>query len=420
MKRLLLLALLAGCPTPTSGTIQLGLTTAPGSTLLESVTRLRVTLTNPRQVVEAVRGANGFHIALDVEANGEAGAIVVEGFDANDNLVAAGQSPEFGVAAINARIVVYMGIPLGIDRAPLSLTPPRAHSSGTPLTYGVLFAGGVDMATSAPSDGIAIYNAFDHSLAGGKAMPAGRDGIVLATGANNAVYLYGGRDANGTETSTYWGFDTNFQPDGAYADFGDHPGLPRADQTVLTIGVDTFVVTGAPPIDLQGMNVAEHANLAALAPTAASITSGGMRVGVTLDSLGNLLRFRNGAFDMLAAGARPGGSVGALPDGTFLVVGGGTADEQNDVLVVDPMTGVVIAKTDVLAVPRTGASVAITRRHVVIVGGGPVEILDAQTLASVGTRDPIDGQAWALPNDQVIIVDETGGLSLFTPPPPTL
>nr|MBA3504014.1 hypothetical protein [Deltaproteobacteria bacterium] len=156
MKWVALLALLAGCPTAASGTIDLGLTTAPGSTLLDGVTVLRVELTNPRQIVEAPRGPDGFSVSLDVEANGEPGTLVVEGFDANGGLIAVGQSPEFGVAAINARIVIYMGAPLSVARAPASLSPARANVQGDVLLpFGVIFAGGRD-AANAPSDALAI------------------------------------------------------------------------------------------------------------------------------------------------------------------------------------------------------------------------------------------------------------------------
>jgi len=202
VKHVVLLALLAGCPTPQIGTIDLGLTTAHGSTLLDSVERLRVTLTRPLQVVEANRSADGFDIALDVEATGESGSIIVEGFDANGLPIAVGQSPEFGVAALDARVVVYMSVPLGVARAPVSLLPARANVAGDRLSTGVIFAGGRDVVTSAPSDAIAFYNAFDHALVGGKAMPAARDGVTVVTGGGGIVTLFGGRDAAANPTGT--------------------------------------------------------------------------------------------------------------------------------------------------------------------------------------------------------------------------
>ena len=413
----MLLALLAGCPTATSGTIDLGLTAAPGSTLLDDVTLLRVELTNPPQIVEATRGPEGFELALDVEATGEPGMLVVSGFDGNGALIAVGQSPEFGVAAINARIVIYMGAPLSIGRAPTSLTPARANVRGdVVLPYGAIFAGGRD-AANVPSDAIAIYNVYDHTLAGGKPMPAARDGITVAAGANGIVSLYGGRDAAMNPTGTYWLFDTTFAPSGAYLEVRDTPGFARADQAALDIGVDKFVITGEPALDLDLTTSAARTDITGLGPRAAShVTSQGVRTALALDTTGQLVRFSNDAFAALGV-ARLGGAIASLNDGRFVVVGGGTPDEANDVLVVDAAGGITTI-ADVLAAPRTDANVTATRRHVVITGN-PIEILDAATLAPLATRDAIEGLPFALPNDQVLIVDSTNGeLSLFTPPPP--
>ena len=89
--RLLPVFALAAC-TGSTGTIQLELTAAPGSNVIEAVQRLRVTLTDPPFVTEAVRTDNGFNILIDVEASGTAGTLIVEGFDDNDSLVATGMS----------------------------------------------------------------------------------------------------------------------------------------------------------------------------------------------------------------------------------------------------------------------------------------------------------------------------------------
>jgi hypothetical protein len=417
MRLVALLALLAGCPTATSGTIDLGLTTAPGSTLLDDVIVLRVELTNPPQIVEATRGPEGFELALDVEATGEAGSIVVRGFDGNGGLIAVGESPEFGVAAINARIVIYMAAPLSIARAPASLLPARANVRGDVLPpFGAIFAGGRD-AANAPSDAIAIYNAYDHTLTGGKPMPAARDGIVVATGTNGIVSLYGGRDAAMNPTGTYWLFDTKFAPSGAYLEVRDNPGFTRADQAAIPIGGEKFVITGEPAIDLDVTATTARTDVTGLGPRAAShVTEQAVRTALALDTMGRLVRFSNATFTLLGV-ARLGAAIAALPDGRFVVVGGGTVDEANDVLVVDAAGGITTI-ADVLSAPRMDAQVAATARHVVITGN-PIEILDASTLAPVATRAAIEGLPFALPNHQVLIVDSTNGeLSLFTPPPP--
>lgn len=418
MKRLLLLAVLAGCPTSNVGTIDLELAAAPGSLLLDNIAKLRVTLTAPRQVVVAERGPNGFSLALDVEASGITGALVVEGLDTADALIAGGESPPFSVSAIDARIVVYLSTPLAIDRAPVSLTPARANIAGDTLSYGAIFAGGKDVVTGMPSDAIAIYNAYDHSLVGGKPLPAPRDGLVVATGANGIVRLFGGRDGAGNPTGTYWQFDTTFPPNGAYAELGDFVGFARAGEAAVAVAANTFVITGTPPVDIAGADVTARTDVSGLAPTAGSfVAETGARTALTLDTTGRLVRYHDNMFAPLAQ-SRPGGAVATLPDGRFIVVGGGTAEEANDILVVDT-SGTVATLPDALAAPTLDAHVAATRRHVLVSSpGNRVEIFDVQTLASVITHDPLDALPFALPNNQVLLVDRSNGdLFLFTPPP---
>ncbi|MGH9888730.1 MAG: hypothetical protein ACREBE_24570, partial [bacterium] len=77
MKALAALALCA-C-SGTSGTLVVELTTAPGSQVLAPVQRLRLTLTNPREVIEAERSSSGFDLALEVDAKQQGGELVVEG-----------------------------------------------------------------------------------------------------------------------------------------------------------------------------------------------------------------------------------------------------------------------------------------------------------------------------------------------------
>jgi hypothetical protein len=246
-------------------------------------------------------------------------------------------------------------------------------------------------------------------------MPAARDGITVASGTGGIVTLFGGRDAAANPTGTYWLLDANFAP-GVYLEVIDVPGLARADEVALDITPDNFVITGTPPIDIVAATVTPRTDIAGLARSAASfVTAAGVRTGLVIDTTGRLVRFREGGFELLST-TRLGGAVAALPDGRFIVVGGGSADEANDILVVDA-SGTVSTVSDVLAAPRLDARVAVTRRHIVITGT-PIEILDAATLAPLATRDALEGLPFALPNDQVLIVDTANGeLSLFTPPP---
>src|SRR5262245_42534191 len=65
-----------------SGTLAVTLTTAPGSTLLDAVQTLELTVTNPRKVFTAERTSAGFSLALELEATGEAASLLVRGLDA--------------------------------------------------------------------------------------------------------------------------------------------------------------------------------------------------------------------------------------------------------------------------------------------------------------------------------------------------
>ncbi|MGE3769271.1 MAG: hypothetical protein AB7L94_43865, partial [Kofleriaceae bacterium] len=74
---------LAACNAST-GTLTLQLATAPGSTLLSSIERVELTLTNPPAVFEAERTGDGLDIAFEIEAVETDGSIYIQGFDAND------------------------------------------------------------------------------------------------------------------------------------------------------------------------------------------------------------------------------------------------------------------------------------------------------------------------------------------------
>ncbi|MDQ3366130.1 MAG: hypothetical protein M3680_11955 [Myxococcota bacterium] len=432
-------ALAGGCPADTVGIIDLELTTAPGSPLLDSVTHLRVTLTAPRQVIEADRTDTGFDLALEVDATGELGSILVEAFDANGLAVAGGQSPPFAVAAIDARIAVYLAPAYSLARAPSSYldeAPPIRALTAAPLTYGAILAGGltVDAAGApVPSGKVHVYNAFDHTLMPGRDLPAPREGLVMGAGARGAVFMFGGRDAAGQAAATLWVFDTTVPPSGGYVELGTFPALARSDQRAVQLAADTFVITGAPPLDLRGATLAARGDVGELAPTGAATTTVDRVVALFASSAGELLLFRDNAFIALPVAPRPGAAITALPGGLFGVVGG-TVDgvPARDVLVIDASTGATSALADALLAGRLHPQLAVTSRHVVVAGGmdldgavvAGVEVLDARSLAPVTvvtTSPPPDAQAIALPNDQVMFVGSSGdGFQLFTPPPPVL
>ncbi|MEJ7601987.1 MAG: hypothetical protein WKG01_29090 [Kofleriaceae bacterium] len=425
MRALAIAALVAGCSDQV-GTIQLGLTNAPGSTLLDTVSLLRVTLTNPRQVIEAPRTERGFDLAFELEAADETGALIVEGLDDGGALVAAGQSPSFPVSAIDARIVVYMATPMSIGLAPNGLGTPRKDVSGARLSYGAILAGGAD-AADVPSSAIAVYNSFDHSLAGGMPMPGPRRGVTLATDSTPNVFVFGGSGPEGP-TGTLWLFNTGIAPAGAYQILSDQPATSRTGETAVAVGPSHFLITGTPPLELQLGQLAARTDLAALPRSSASQTGSDGVVTALFAGAEGVIRYRADAFETVSADPRPGASVVALADNRFLVIGG----ETRDALVVDAITGVVTTLPNALAVVRQAASAAATARHVVISGGvamdgtphADAEVLDANTLAplaSLPARERTAGFAIAFPNDQIMIGGGTaasGDLELFTPPPP--
>jgi hypothetical protein len=412
------------------GTVNLSLTTAPGSHVLDSVQTLQLTITNPHQVTTASRtSAGGFDIVLDLPANGATGALVVEGLDASGATIAVGQSPPFPFGGINAKVVVYMAAPDSVGPAPVMLAPARSELAAGALGYGAIVAGGRDVTGSA-SDAVAIYNAFDHSLTVGAALPSPRAGMALGVGAGGIVYLFGGNDPSGSPTASTWRFDTTTPPNGSYTDYGDKSGFARADQLAVPIGNDGFLITGTPPAELDGLaaSLTAQATVASLpAAGATTVGSDGVIAALFAGSSG-VVRYRNGAFDTLSATALSGVTVVALPAGKLAVVCGGTTAQR-----IDAATGAIEMISNVPAVARSGCAAAATSRHLVIAGGSDasasVEVFDATTLAPIATATltvPRTGAtAIALPNDQVMVVGgtddsgaPTGIIELFTPSAP--
>jgi hypothetical protein len=423
------LAALALCAcTGAVGTIEVELTSAPGAQLLDAVQRLRLTLTVPRQVTEATRTGAGFALALALDAATTSGSLIVEGFDAGGALVACGQSPGFPVAALSSRIAIYMAAPRSIGPAPVGLPGPRSELAGTPLDYGVVLAGGRDPG-GAPSTYLAIYNAFVHTLIEGSPLPAARAQLAMATGSNRNVYLFGGTGPDATPTGTLWRFDTTTPPSGAYTLRTEQPAFARTGQLIVPTASEQFLVTGAPPLELTAGKLVARTDLAAL-PAAGASTIGldGTRAAIFAGI--ELYWFRLGGFDTLPYAGRDGASVATLPDGRVVVIGG--ALPSRDLLVVDSAPGAVTAIPDALAIARTRPALAVTSRHLLVVGGtdaagaplASAELFDAATLARLATLAILaraGAYAVALPNDQVLIAGGTPASSvieLFTPEPP--
>lgn len=413
----------------TTGTVTVKLATAPDSHVLGMVQTLRLTVTDPHRVIEATRTANGFDLALDLDASGTAGALIVEGLDADGELVACGQSPPFPVAAINARIVVYMAAPLSVALAPMGIGVPRSEVTGTRLDYGVVLAGGRD-AAGTPSTTIGIYNAYDHSYIEGAPLPAARAGVSLATGNGGAVYLFGGTGPDGNPTGTLWRFDTNLAPRGGFSTITERTELARTGQLMVTLVPELYLVTGTPPLQLKLGALTARGDLPTLPATgAAGFATDGTPTAVFADA--QLVRYHQNVFDVLAGDGRRDATAATLPGGKVVVLGGGSPPSR-DALVIDTTTGEVAAVANVLATARVRPSVVATSRYVVVAGGtdasgAPVataEVLDATTLAPIaapGILPRTGALAIALPNDQVLLAGgapASGDIELFTPDPP--
>jgi hypothetical protein len=434
MRRIAAAALLLAACEGTNGTINLDLTAAPGSTLLASITHLRLTLVEHGIVEDTMQNASGgFDLSISLPANGDGDYLLLEGFDAAENLIATGSSPPFLLSPTEAHIVIYVAAPMSIGAAPVALAPARSGVSGVILPYGAVFAGGRD-AGGAPSAALAVYNDYDHSLAGGMANPIPRADFAIAATAVNGILMVGGTGLDGNPVSTVQVFDTTIQPAGAYVTIGEQPAFARAGEIAVPLGNDRFLLTGSPPAEYAGGLLAARSEIAFLPNVGASTTpTDGIRASVFVGDTG-VIRFREDHFDTLAATGRVRAAITDLPaTGKLVIAGGGTATVPTaDILLVDPSTGVVEVRANALVTPRFSPAIAATARYVVITGGtdaadvpiGTAEILDGTTLAPIAIipnaarAKPL---AFRLSNGQVLIAGGSAAtdlLELFTPPPP--
>ena len=204
VKRLLVARGLARVLRGNDGTLDVSLTTAPGSHVLDGVADAARHADEPaRRSTTATRGASGFDLALDLDGERrDRRADRRRPRCERQPSIAAGASPPFPLGRDRrARSSSTWPRRTAIGAAPVALDPPRAASSAwRPLTYGAVLAGGRD-ATGAPSDAIAIYNAFDHSLVGGLAAArAAQRRRRRRRREQGIVYLFGGNDAAGAPT----------------------------------------------------------------------------------------------------------------------------------------------------------------------------------------------------------------------------
>ncbi|HEY1559042.1 MAG TPA: hypothetical protein VGF94_29675 [Kofleriaceae bacterium] len=422
---------LAACGT-TTGTLTLTLTTAPGSHVLDAATELRLVLTNPHQVTTASRGSGGFSLALDVPANGDTTSLIVDALDGTGATIATGSSPAFALGGTDAAIVVYMAAPNTIGAAPAQFATARSALGSGVLMYGAVFSGGLDASGAATTE-LEIYNAYDHSLIEGLAMPDARSAQIVAVGSTGLVFLYGGNDSTGATTETLWSFDTTVAPNGSYSQLAT-TSLPRAGEPAVPISSNEELVPGMPAIDLVGPTGSATAvtDVPSLPSAGASVLdTDGTATAIFADATG-VVRYHAGAYDApaIAGGARAGAAVVALPGSGAIAIACGTPDGVS----IDAATEAVTPRPGVPGVAKTGCAIAATARVVLIAGGTlatggldpDAQIFDAATFAPVATVPLVvprtGATALPLPNGQIVIaggVDASGApiatIELFTP-----
>ncbi|MEZ4359199.1 MAG: hypothetical protein R3B48_03390 [Kofleriaceae bacterium] len=432
-----LLALGLGACLGNTGTISVSVVTAPESPLRASVERVRLTLTNPRTLVEATRRDGAFSLALEASASGDPASVFVEAFDADGELVAVGRSPDFVVGPIDARLAIYLAPPESFAEAPVHLAAARAELGAAGLRYGTLLVGGRDRG-GAPRGEIEIYNAYDHTLARGLDLPAPRAGAAVAATSDGRAFIVGGFGPDGAAQATAWRFDTNLAPAGAFAELPS-AAAPRAGERALQTSDSSFVLTGPPArIDVAAGSVVAGAG-AELPSAAAAVAKAQL---VTVVAAGAAVRrYRDGVVDELEIpqARRVGHALVATQDDHIAVIGGELDSALTaDVVKIDPDSGAATVIPGVLETPRRRAAVARTRGLIVVAGGvggsglvlDTAELLDATTLAHVATV-PMTARADAslehLPNDQLLLVGgfddrglPTARLELFTPRLPVL
>jgi hypothetical protein len=440
-----LLANLAGCPGET-GTLSVQIVTAPGSTLLDPVTRLRATLSSPLRVVEADRGPDGFELAIEVEADGRGAVLTVEALDAGGALVANGATPVLPIAAVEADIAIYLGAPDTLAAAPVALDPPRSEIGTGLLQYGTLLVGGRD-AAGAPLADLDIYNAYTHTVQAGEDLPAARRGIAVGTSTSGYAYLFGGADAAGAPTGTAWRFDTQAEPAGDYLELDDDPAVARTGAVMAPLGVEEFVVSGEPVVFLSGFTGLAAVQMPMqLPPAAISVQDSTIPgspiytvfIGASAGSTG-IVRLLSEVFTDEGAPAdalRTGHGLVPTPDDEVIAIGGRTAADGlvRSAVRYAPQSRVATSIPDVLATAREDAAIATNGEVLVVAGGrdaagavlGDAELIELATLVPIATIPLLVPRAGAvarpLTNGQIAIyggVDAAGmpvaTIELFTP-----
>ncbi len=440
--------LLAGCDT-TAGTLQVRIVTSPGSDLLTRASTLRVTLSAPPTVRIVAKQEGGFVVDLDVAAAAQRAVVKIEALGATDEMLAWGETPPLVLGPISADLAIFIAPPQTFALAPAAFAPARSQMGVTTLSFGALFAGGLDTAGVVRAE-VEIYNAYTHSFQIGTPLPQARAAPAVAANGTKLAFIFGGEDAARNPVAGGWMFDTSVAPAGGYFDIAASVATP-AGQLALPIansGTNRFVISGPTSLLLDGPRLSAGALLpnvavpargaTVLANNAVAAFFVGDRVSsaiVKIDSNGVASELAD-----IAAARRIGHAVIGRGTDLFIIGGGTTPTLAGSILKIDTTTMVTTLFEDALQPPRHDAAVAFAGagRWLIVAGGldtssgspGTVlqtaDIFDAITLQHVAQlptmRARTGASALSLPNGQVLLaggLDAAGqpiaDVELFTP-----
>ena len=155
--------------------------------------------------------------------------------------------------------MLFRSPPQSMAEAPVALDPPRSEMGGALLAYGAVLAGGRG-ADGAPRADLVIYNVYDHQLQVGLGLPEARASATVIRGVTDLVYVFGGLDGDGDESADGWAFNTSVAPAGAYTSLISDGNLARAGAASVLVTSETFLVTGTPAAQIDGLRaqVGEH------------------------------------------------------------------------------------------------------------------------------------------------------------------
>jgi hypothetical protein len=327
---------------------------------------------------------------MEVPADGPSGQVTFEGFDDGGAVVAWGRSGVLPIAAVDASVAIYVAAPESLAAAAVTLDPPRSEIGVARFGFGVVLVGGAG-AGGVPVDDVEIYDVYDHALIPGVAAPAARAGVVAGAGVTGYTYVFGGRGAAGP-TGTFWRFDTTVAPSGAWLEIDELPAMARSGGAIAPVRTDAYVITGAPPLVLDGLSLTVTAvpDAPSLAGTATSVERDGeiytVIAGEGSGTSGLVTLGPDGVEEHagVPGAARIGHGAASTRAGGVLVAGGaigGTATASG--LLADPLTATFTDLPDLLAVPRTDAAIAGNGDVMLVAGGrdaGGAILADAEII----------------------------------------